>query len=161
MAFLGAAFLLGVMASAQDISITKDGKPANGVGKGARLVPPQETLIEEKSLEFDSNARAFAPPEPGGDRANGAKFYAFELAPKERLSIQLKGESSNHLGMRTVRPVVPDEMKSQYERSDRVPKALRSSRFDIQNITEKPYTVVLMVYGTVNYWYKLAIERMP
>ena len=39
-----------VLQISSDTLITKDGKPANGVGKGARLVPPEETIIEEKNV---------------------------------------------------------------------------------------------------------------
>jgi len=156
---VGLAVVFPEVGCAQEISITKDGKAAKGKWKVARLVPPEEKFIEEKSLEFDSNASKFAPPEPGGDRANGAKFYAFLLSPKERLSIQLKGESANHVGLKAMLPAIPDAMEAQFERTERMPRALRSKVFEVQNVTEKPYTVMLMVYGTVNYWFNLTIDR--
>jgi hypothetical protein len=151
-AALASASLLG-----QIVHVTPETRIPYGHGKGARVVLQEEKVIEEKTLEFDANISA--PPDPGGDKANGACFYAFVLAPKEQLTVKLKGEDANHLGMIACRPAVADKMTSQFERSERVPKALRSSRFEMQNITSEPYTVVVMVYGTVNHWFKLTVER--
>ncbi|GEM_PF-6765440 len=159
---LAAGFALAALAfptlGAQDITPTvgKVELPYSQ-GKTARLVPPEEKLIEEKSLTFDSNVSA--PADPGGDASNGANFYTFVLQPKESLTIRLKAEAANHIGMIAIPPTVKDRMASQFERMARVPKALRSSRFQIENITDKPYTIVLMVHGAVNYWYKMEIER--
>jgi hypothetical protein len=143
--------------AAQEVTITNGEKIPYQEGKGARLVPPEETLIEEKSLEFDANLRGYH--DPAGDGANGALFYAFNLAEKEKLSVQLRGENSAHLAMMVVAPTQPDKMRTQFARLERMPRALRSSRFEIQNIADGPYTVVVMVYGTINYWFKLSIER--
>jgi len=153
-----AALLCATALWAQDVKVVADGTTIPYcMGKAAHLVPPSEKFIEEKSLEFDGNINA--PKDPGGDPANGAKFYAFVLAPQEKLTVKLKGENSNHLGMTAVQPAVVDRMQSQYVRLERVPRPLRSSRFEIQNITDQPYTIYLMVYGTVNHWYNLTIER--
>lgn len=142
---------------AQTVTITNGEKIPYKDGKGARLVRSEERLIEEQSLEYDANMRSYH--DPSGDSANGALFYAFELASKEKLSVQLKGENSGHLAMMAVPPTTPDKMQTQFARLDRMPRALRSSRFEIQNVTDGPYTVMLMVYGTVDHWFKLNIER--
>ena len=156
---LGLAALLCVSALwSQDVKVVADGTTIPYCqGKAAHLVLPSEKIIEEKTLEYDANINA--PKDPGGDPANGARFYAFVLAPKEKLTVRLKGENSNHLGMTAVPPAAVDKMQSQYVRLERVPRPLRSSRFEIQNITDGPYTIYLMVYGTVDHWYTLTIER--
>ncbi len=157
MTFFCCCLALGLPLAAQVVSITTGEKIPYRDGKGARLVPAGETLIEEKGLEYDANMRGYH--DPSGDSANGALFYAFELGSKEKLSVQLKAENSGHLAMMAVTPNTPDKMQTQFARLDRMPRALRSSRFEIQNVTDGPYTVVLMVYGTVDHWFKLSIER--
>ena len=142
---------------AQGVTITNGEKIPYQDGKGARLVPAEETLIEEKSLEYDSNLRGYH--DPSGDSANGGLFYAFNLVVNEKLSIRLQGENSAHLAMMLVEPTQPDKMRTQFARIARMPRALRSSRVEVQNITDGPYTIVLMVYGTINHWFKLNIER--
>ena len=126
-------------------------------GQSARIVEPDELLIEEKTLPFDMSINA--PPDPGGEPSRGGKFYTFVLKPKEKLFVKLVAEESNHLGMLAVRPAHPDKMITEYIRLDRMPRALRSSQFQVQNTTDAPYSFVVMVYGGTGYWYKLKLER--
>jgi len=154
---LSATLLWAANLSGQTITVNQGEPVVYARGKGARLVPPEVKLIEEKSLEHDANLEA--PATPGGNPSNAAKYFAFELAPKEKLSVKLQPEDPNQVGLMAIRPVTPDKMRFQYERLDRIAKPLRSSRFEIENVTEAPYIVVLMVHGHSNYWYRLAIER--
>lgn len=157
MAFLVAAGTL----TAQDVIPGTVGKVPYEAGKGARLVEASETEIVETSLEHDGNIWCKVPSDPGGDKPNGARYYTFMLKPKETLLLRLKADDPNRVGLVAIRPPAKDKMASQFERSDRVPKPLRASRFEIQNITGEPYPLVVAAYGAVNYAYRITIERKP
>lgn len=127
-------------------------------GKAMSVVNRETTVIEEpKGVIFDSNVDS--PADPGGEKANGAKYYCFVLQPKEKLSLRLKTDSPNRLGMMPLRPAKMDKMESQFRRVSIMPKTLVSSRFEMKNITDGPYELVVMVYGTVNHAYTLLVER--
>ena len=113
--------------------------------------------INEKSLFFDASLGVHA--DPGGSISNGVRFYSFRLQPKEKLFVQLTAEDSNRVGMEFLMPAKTDPMIKEFTRFKYMPKALRSSRMEIKNITEQPYTLVLMTYGQVNHWYKIEIKR--
>ncbi len=149
---------LPVLLRAQAVGVAPSNtKLPSSEGKTSVPVPDEVTLIEEKSLEFD--ATLGAPPDPGGDPSNGVRFYSFVLKPKEKFEARLKAEVSNFVGMKALRPVKDDKMVTQFFRHDRMPRTLQSSRFDITNVTSEPYTLVLMVYGRINTWYKVEIHR--
>lgn len=61
--------------------------------------------------------------------------------------------------MEFLMPAKTDPMIREFTRLRFMPKVLRSSRMDIKNITDQPYTLVLMAYGRINHWYKIKIER--
>jgi len=115
------------------------------------------TLIEEKTLFFDASLGVHA--DPGGGPTNGVRFYAFVLKPKEKMSLRLKAEDSNRVGMEFMSPAKTDPMAREFARLNFMPKVLRSSRMEIKNITNQAYTLVLMAYGQVNHWYKIEIQR--
>ncbi len=115
------------------------------------------TTIEEKSLAFD--ATLTAPRDPSGDTSNGVRFYSFTLKPKEKISLQLKAESANHVGMDFLKPSKADRMIGEFKRLEYMPKTLKSSRQEIKNVTDEPYQVVLMVYGRMQHWFKLSVSR--
>jgi hypothetical protein len=156
---LGLILGLGSMGlSAQRITVVKPGEDLDPKdGKAALLVDKATKAIEEKSLIFDGHLHAMA--EPGGDRPNGCRMYCFNLDPKETIHFILTSESANHVGMYIIRPTKQDAMVGEFERIKRIAKSLRSSNFHIQNVTGEPYQIILMVYGSVNYAYKLQIER--
>lgn len=114
-------------------------------------------IIDEKSLFF--SATTGAPLDPGGEPSNGVRFYSFLLRPNEKLSLRLEAERSNRVGMQFLTPSKPGKMSAQFTRLDRMPKTLKSSKQYITNIMDEPYKVVLMVFGTVNHWFKLEIKR--
>ena len=126
-------------------------------GKTSVPVADTITLIEEKTLEFDGSMAL--PADPGGEISNGVRFYSFIIQPKEKLSLRLKAEAANRVGMQFLPPEVQDKMASQYQRLKLMPKTLSSSFQEITNITNEPYHAVLMVFGRVNHWFKVEIKR--
>ncbi|MFZ1615520.1 MAG: hypothetical protein WAT51_15190, partial [Holophaga sp.] len=70
-----------------------------------------------------------------------------------------KAEAANRVGMQFLPPIKQDKMVTQYKRLEMMPKTLRCSFQEITNVTTEPYNAVLMVYGCINHWYKVEIQR--
>jgi hypothetical protein len=124
-------------------------------------VPDEVTVVEEASLVFRASSVGHLH-DPGGDRADGIRFYTFKLKPKEKLSVKMEAEDANRIGMYPAAPDKPDGMFPQFTRLQRQPKTLLSSRFDITNVTGETYPLTVVVYGHCNYHYRLHLTRtMP
>lgn len=134
-----------------------DFSATSGNGVHPSVISDFVKLIDEKSLYFDSALGVHASP--GGDPSNGVRFYSFTLKPKEKLALRLRSEDSGRVGMEFLSPDKNDKMVTEFKRMSLMPKALRSSRLEVKNITQEPYTLVLMAYGVVNHWYKIEINR--
>lgn len=144
------------------------------------------TLIQEKSLSLYSNLQAsqntgqsrrtfWKSGVPGemanrdndgrglsdlqSELPNGATYYVFQLQSKEILKITLNCETAGMVWLQFVKPQVNDGMASAFRRANLPPRNLRSKKIEISNILDKPYEVVLALYGMVNYPYTLNIER--
>jgi hypothetical protein len=183
----GLALGLGCLGlSAQKITIVKPGQVIDAKdGIMAVMVDKDTKVIEEKTLIFDGYVRvpgetcptskgvgsispvyghgyeAEVPDEnrPIGDHPNGYRLYSFTLSPKEIIHFTLKVESPLHVGMQIIKPTKQDPMAGEFARIKRIATSLRCSNFHVRNITDAPYTIILQVYGSVNYPYKLLIER--
>ena len=130
------------------------------------------TTIEEKSVSLLSALQANqnlgltrregvggAIPDMQAEMPNGATYYVFQLKGKESLKVNVKCEVSGMVWLQFVKPTVQDAMASSFRRANMAPKNLRSKKIEITNVFDKPYEVVLVVYGTTNYPYTLTIER--
>jgi len=146
------------IASDPTVFTTPQGSPAtSSAGIHPFEINDNITLIDEKSLFFYASLGIHS--DPGGDATNGVRFYSFVLKPKEKMSLRLKAEDSNRVGMEFMSPAKTDPMAREFARLNFMPKVLRSSRMDIKNITDQPYMLVLMAYGRINHWYKIEIKR--
>lgn len=90
---------------------------------------------------------------------NGSNYYVFKLAPKECLKLELQCESTDKVWMQFVKTPTADEVASAIRRANLAPKSLRSRRIAITNPLDKPYEVVLALYGRVNFAFDLLIGR--
>jgi len=135
-------------------------------------VDASTTVIEEKSVSLLSALQAGQNlgmtsrqgvggviPDMQAEMPNGATYYVFQLKPKEYLKVNVTCEVAGMVWLQFVKPTVPDAMASVFRRANMAPKNLRSKKIEITNVFDKPYEVVLVVYGTVNYPYTLKIER--
>lgn len=127
-------------------------------GQEAVLVPDDVTVIEESSLEFSAST-ASGLFDPGGERADGMRFYFFKLKPKEKMAVKMTAERANRIGMSVPTPSKRDGMYSEYMRLSRMVRALLSTQFSITNVTKEPYSVKVLVYGRCNFPYRMDITR--
>lgn len=120
-------------------------------------IPPQITLIDEKTLYFNSSVRMRA--EGALRSSNGVRFYAFTLKPGEKMTLRMTSETSERMGMEFLIPDKSDKMSKEFMRINYMPNPLKRTQAEVKNITDDPYTLVLAVYGFVNNWYKVDIKR--
>lgn len=97
-------------------------------------------------------------PDTDEDSVNGLRIFAFTLQPGETLALRLSCEHEAII-MRILKPKANDAMASAISAANFPPTSIRRSRLSIQNPTNRPYTVNLLLYGKVGYPYRLNIER--
>jgi hypothetical protein len=150
-----------------------------------KMVVADVTVIEESTLipfagnDPDKGTKEIAATDlPGGSKvkhysaASGdtirdayeeavtsMRCYGFLLSPGETIAVRLKVNTSSRLVMRIVPPRVADGMASQILMANLPPRAVRSSRIQIKNITKEPYQVNLALSGLPNYPFKMEIQR--
>jgi len=179
---IASLFLLYSLVQAQEVPTVTAGTTAPTNAPTAVINVANDTkLIEGKSLApwsglahpdsrmaFEgSNSGAVGDPRPSGpmfqdaaeSRSNGIRLYGFTLAPKEKLALKLGCENIGKITMKFAPPVTADSMVAEFRKANMPPRPVRCSRISIQNITDKPYQVVLSLLGQANYSYKLEIER--
>lgn len=146
-------------------------------------VPAEVRLIEQDTLLHDGmlatitgSAKDTAPrketsettgqqiyvgmPDMDESSTNGLRIFAFTLQPVETLDLRLSCKQEA-IVMRILKPRANDAMARAIASANFPPTSTRRSRLSIQNSTNKPYTVNLLLYGKVGYPYRLDIERKP
>jgi len=145
------------------------------------LVPPDVKFLEEASLLREGRLAALTgatnsavvrtetDPNTGmamftgmsdmdAEPANALRVYGFPLQPREILYLKLKAEGQKII-MRVIKPATQDPMTAAIRQANSPPTVLRRSRLSVQNTTDKPYLVRVLLYGEAGYKYRLDIER--
>lgn len=169
------AMVLSQIQAFSQTPIEPNGKEKQNSTFHITLIPDNQIIIEEKSLDFQSEIIGTPQSQtiPGNnnvgmhskmterteDPANAAKFYGFILKPSEKLHIKLEGETDGKITMKFLPKNRTDSMTPQVRQANMAPIPLRKSKINIKNTTQEPYQVVLMLYGQANYPYILKIKR--
>jgi len=95
---------------------------------------------------------------------NGIKLYRFTLAPKETLTTQVSSDVADvvtqRFGLLSGPNFTPSgASKSQINRINRLSRQQRTTRIDFKNLEERPFPLLLIVYGVVGHPYKIQISR--
>jgi 3-oxoacyl-(acyl-carrier-protein) synthase len=95
---------------------------------------------------------------------NGIKLYRFTLAPKETLTTQVSSDVADvvtqRFGLLSGPNFTPSAAsKSQINRINRLSRQQRTTRIDFKNTEERPFPLLLIVYGVVGHPYKIQISR--
>lgn len=128
------------------------------------VINPTVTSLNGDSLLFLGNAvitlrRYTDKPIEYSGTINGLRFLQFNMEPGETLKFLLKGEDSK-IVMQGCLPSKKCEMTSSIRNSNLPLWSVRCNQYQVANTTDKPYTFVLILYGTCGYPYRLDIEHL-
>ena len=157
----------------------QDSQPITAGKSQMAGVAEEVRLIEEDSLPMDPSLQATNRPtndRTSADRAmaaysedasakdNGIKLYRFTLAPKETLTTQVSSDVADvvtqRFGLLSGPNFTPSAAsKSQINRINRLSRQQRTTRIDFKNTEERPFPLLLIVYGVVGHPYKIQISR--
>jgi len=118
-----------------------------------------------RAKERSRAARAMAAySEDASAKDNGIKLYRFTLAPKETLTTQVSSDVADvvtqRFGLLSGPNFTPSAAsKSQINRINRLSRQQRTTRIDFKNTEERPFPLLLIVYGVVGHPYKIQISR--
>ena len=136
-------------------------------------------LIEEESLPVDSSlqarkrsmsdlsgagAGAASLKEDGGPQDNGLKLYRFTLAPGEKMTSQITSDGADWVTQRFGDLSGPNftassASKGQINRINRLNRQQRATKINFTNLENRPFPLLLVVYGQVGHPYKIHISR--
>jgi hypothetical protein len=145
------------------------------------LIPPGQAYLEEASLVPEARLAVLTGETRTGkaytkkdeltgrnvttgmsdtkaEPANALRLYGIIMAPKETIHFRLKAENDKII-MRVIKPEPPDAMTGAVRLANAPPTPLRRSRLSIQNVTDRPYAIRLLLYGEAGHKYRLDIEH--
>lgn len=149
-------------------------------GKSQMVAVREEVrLIEEDSLPMDPSLQSTTRPAenttPGGRSAaaltedinakdNGLKLYRFTLSPGETLITNILCDPADEVTQRfgflsgpSFMPTTASTM--QLHRVNRLSRQQRTLRIEYRNTERRPFPLLLVVYGSVGYPYKVQVTR--
>ncbi len=135
-------------------SLHPDGMLATSTGSSKDTAPRKE--LSETTGQW----LYVGMPDMDEGSTNGLCVFAFTLQPREALDLRMSCENEAII-MRILRPKANDAMAAAISAANFPPTSIRRSRLSIQNPTNRPYTVNLLLYGKVGFPYRLNIERKP
>lgn len=123
--------------------------------------PEGAAFVEGPSLPRDNNVPMYDPEENETVYPDGRRALAIKLAPGEKLSLKLASAHSK-VAMRVFVPQPPPPLRWRMEllNANKIPRARRSSKLEIQNPTSDPQTLFLILYGEFGNSYRLDLERI-
>ena len=156
--------LVALIASMPIIATAQDLGPA-------MLKPdPVATSFEENTLPLDSSAvryiaflysdlgldvdKFFAPL----DHINAVKIFAFDTQPGERITFNMKSESSKVMMAAYPDPKAP-ALKLAFKQANMPREPFRAKKLVFTNRSKEPYQLHLLVYGTYGYKYHFDWDR--
>ncbi len=149
-------------------------------GKSQMVAVREEVrLIEEEGLPMDPSLQSTTRPAEntttGGRTAaamtedinakdNGLKLYRFTLAPGETLITNIlcdpTDEVTQRFGLLSGPSFTPTSASTiQLARINRLSRQQRTSRIEFRNMERRPFPLLLVVYGSAGYPYKVQITR--
>lgn len=145
-----------------DPSLQSSTRPLDSTAPRASSSLTDSALTErERASRVRSTA---ALTEAGRSEDNGIKLYRFTLASKETLTTQIKSDDADIITQRFGLLIGPSftpsaASKSQINRINRLSRQQRSSKIEFSNPEDRPFPLLLIVYGRVGHAYKIEISR--
>jgi hypothetical protein len=140
-----------------DPSLQSSNRPA---GDDLSRKPSADSDPHKKSR--DAAMAAYADDAKAKD--NGMKLYRFTLAPKETLTTQITSDAAEvvtqRFGLLSGPTFTPSAAsKGQIARVNRLSRQQRSTKIEFKNPEDRPFPLLLIVYGQVGHPYKIQILR--
>jgi hypothetical protein len=176
---LAAIALVGLPQAAAQGAWVEDAQPKTANQNQMTEVAREVRLIEQDTLPLDPSLQSSSRPLTGltpnthamaslatdsRDIDNGMKLYRFTLAPRESITTHLSSDLTNivtqRFGLLSGPGFVPSAAsKGQINRVNRLNRQQRTTKIEFHNEEDRPFPLLLIVYGQVGHPYKIEIAR--
>jgi len=144
-----------------DPSLQASTRPQDGKSKGASSGIDSALTDRQRALRDRSMAGL---TEAGRSEDNGIKLFRFTLAPKETLITRIQSDDADvitqRFGLLSGPSFTPSAAsKSLINRINLLSRQQRSTKLEFRNQEDRPFPLLLIVYGRVGHPYKIEISR--